>query len=94
MVFNTFRLEEHGSGASEWVQIHDGGKSSSPILTSQLSGTTIPGNVISSGNEMYVHWKTGTNRQRRDASTSNPDYTEYKGFHISVIPQGNKIYII
>ena len=94
MVFNAFRLEEHGSGVPEWVQIHDGGKSSSPNLTSQLSGTTIPGNVITSGNEMFVHWKTGTNRQRREVSTNNANYTEYKGFHMSVIQQGNKVHNI
>ena len=94
MVFNAFRLEEHGSGVSDWVQIHDGGKSSSPNLTSQLSGATIPGNVISSGIEMFVHWKTGSDRQRREASTNNADYMEYKGFHMSVIQQGNKVHNI
>ena len=81
--FKAFRLE---SGIRDWVQIHDGGGSSSPKLTPQLGGTRIPGNVISTGNKIFVHWETANARRRRD--TINADSNEYKGFKILVKSKG------
>ena len=68
--FEAFRLEAHANCAYDWIQIFDGGSSSSSDLTGKLCGTRKPSNTRSTGNRLFLTW-------RSDSSGA------YSGFKIS-----------
>ena len=56
--FEAFNLESHDDCKYDWLQIYDGGNSSSHDLTGKLCGYIIPGNIRSSGNRLFLAWRT------------------------------------
>ena len=56
---DTFHLESSNGAfycAYDWVQIYDGGSSSSRDLTGKMCGTRTPPNTRSSGNRLFLTW--------------------------------------
>ena len=77
--FADFRLEPQSECQFDWLQIHDGRDSSSPIIGSKMCGSTIPNNIVSSENNLHL-------RFRSDHSVPE------KGFNINYQVAGNNFY--
>ena len=76
--FQEFRLEvQSACEYYDWLQIYDGGSSSSSPLSEKLCGTTKPSNSISTGNKLFLQWES-------DGSGND------SGFKISASPSGTK----
>ena len=54
--FAVFQLEDHYDCNYDWIQIYDGGTSSSPSLTKKLCGTRKPNKSVSTGNKLFLKW--------------------------------------
>ena len=73
-----FQLEDDAS-CLDWVEVRDGGDETSPLLI-KACGTTLPNNIQSKRNKMFVHFHSG------DTDWSN----EGTGFSASFTTQGKK----
>ena len=40
----------------DWLEVHDGDNANSPLIGSTLCGSNIPQTIVSSGNELFVHF--------------------------------------
>ena len=43
----------------DWIEIRDGGNESAPLIHRKLCGYSIPGPIVSTGNEMFLRFKSG-----------------------------------
>ena len=76
--FNDFRLESERGCNNDYLQVFDGRSSSSRAIDGKLCGHSKPSKIISSGNTLFLYWKS-------DSSTS------FKGFEISATLTGKYI---
>jgi len=64
LYFNDFNLEQHSRCAYDYLEVRDGSSASSPILQT-LCGPSIPSPVKSSGNSLYLRFRTDQNTALR-----------------------------
>ena len=58
MQFLAFNLEPHSSCGYDWLEVRDGDTESADLIGSKLCGEQIPEPIISSGNALYVYFRT------------------------------------
>ena len=76
--FNDFRLESESRCNYDYLQVFDGRSSSSRAINGKLCGHSKPSKIMSSGNALFLYWKS-------DSATSD------QGFEISATLTGKYI---
>ena len=51
--------------SADWLAIHDGASASAPILGNRMCGDIIPSPIVSTGNELYLHFHSDPTRNNR-----------------------------
>ena len=64
------RPEYHSQCYWDYIEIRDGGKPNSPMIGRKRCGTTRPGNIKSSSNQLYIKFKTDSSVTRSGFAAS------------------------
>ena len=54
--FEAFNLEDHSSCAYDWLEITEGGSSTSSVIGSKLCGSSNPGTIVATGNSVTLYF--------------------------------------
>jgi hypothetical protein len=66
----SFQIENQSSCNWDYLEIRDGGDAESPQLGKRLCGSTLPDNIKSSGNKMFVKFHSDKDTTKKGFSAT------------------------